>query len=136
MITHPFYIVDVFAETKLAGNQLAVVRHANDLSESEMQSIALEMHYSETTFILSDESRDGGFDVRILSHLEGLSVGPDSSARIAATRSPGGGFLLRLRCITPASRRTAATESADINEEAAPSALRWRTSCVVFTPTQ
>jgi trans-2,3-dihydro-3-hydroxyanthranilate isomerase len=62
-----FYIVDVFAEKKYAGNQLAVVRDAKTLSDSEMQKIAKEMHFSETTFILSDRKRDGGYDVRIFT---------------------------------------------------------------------
>lgn len=62
-----FYIVDVFAEEKYAGNQLAVVRDAKALSDTEMQRIAKEMNYSETTFILSDEKRDGGYDVRIFT---------------------------------------------------------------------
>ena len=43
-MTNPtFYFVDVFAERKHAGNQLAVVRDAEDLSNAEMQSIASEM---------------------------------------------------------------------------------------------
>ena len=62
-----YYIVDVFAEEKYAGNQLAVVREAEDLTDDKMQSIAKEMNYSETTFILSDEQRDGGYDVRIFT---------------------------------------------------------------------
>jgi trans-2,3-dihydro-3-hydroxyanthranilate isomerase len=65
-----FYIVDVFAEQKFAGNQLAVFRQAAGLSTEEMQAIAGEMHYSETTFILSDDQRDGGFDVRIFTPKE------------------------------------------------------------------
>jgi trans-2,3-dihydro-3-hydroxyanthranilate isomerase len=63
----PFYIVDVFAEKKYAGNQLAVFRGAGDLSGAEMQEITREMHFSESTFILSDVPRDGGFDVRIFT---------------------------------------------------------------------
>jgi trans-2,3-dihydro-3-hydroxyanthranilate isomerase len=62
-----FYILDVFAEEKYAGNQLAIVRDAAALSDSQMQKIAKEMNYSETTFILSDEPREGGFDVRIFT---------------------------------------------------------------------
>jgi len=62
-----FYILDVFAEEKYAGNQLAVVRAAGALSDNQMQRIAKEMNYSETTFILSDEQRDGGYDVRIFT---------------------------------------------------------------------
>ncbi|MFX1487078.1 MAG: PhzF family phenazine biosynthesis protein, partial [Promethearchaeota archaeon] len=62
-----FYIVDVFAEKKYAGNQLAVVRDAKTLSDSDMQRIAKEMNYSETTFILSDDEKRGGYDVRIFT---------------------------------------------------------------------
>ena len=67
MSDHTFYIVDVFAEQKYEGNQLAVVRKAGGLSDTEMQNIAREMNYSETTFILSDEQRDGGYNVRIFT---------------------------------------------------------------------
>lgn len=66
----PFLIVDVFAEEKYAGNQLAVFRHAAALSTSEMQRIANEIHYSETTFIVSEEPRNGGYDVRIFTPAE------------------------------------------------------------------
>ena len=45
-----FYIVDVFAEKKYAGNQLAVFRDAEALSTDEMQHIAREMNFSETTY--------------------------------------------------------------------------------------
>lgn len=62
-----FYIVDVFAEEKYTGNQLAVFRDAADVPGDLMQKIAREMHFSETTFILSDKERDGGYDVRIFT---------------------------------------------------------------------
>jgi trans-2,3-dihydro-3-hydroxyanthranilate isomerase len=62
-----FYLVDVFAEQKFAGNQLAVVTGAGSLTSERMQEIANEMHFSETTFILSDRQRDGGYDVRIFT---------------------------------------------------------------------
>lgn len=62
-----FYIVDVFAEERYAGNQLAVVRGGADLPDETLQKIALEMNYSETTFVLSDEETDGGYDVRIFT---------------------------------------------------------------------
>ncbi len=67
MSSLPFYIVDVFAEQKYAGNQLAVVQHAGQLETSIMQQIALEFNYAETTFILSDDMKEGGFDVRIFT---------------------------------------------------------------------
>jgi trans-2,3-dihydro-3-hydroxyanthranilate isomerase len=60
-----FSIVDVFAEAKYAGNQLAVFR--GPVPEALMQPLAQEMHYSETTFITSETPRDGGYDVRIFT---------------------------------------------------------------------
>jgi trans-2,3-dihydro-3-hydroxyanthranilate isomerase len=62
-----FYIVDVFAEEKFAGNQLAVFRGGANLSQDQMQAIAREMHFSETTFILSEEEHNSGYDVRIFT---------------------------------------------------------------------
>ena len=62
-----FHIVDVFAEEKFGGNQLAVFENAHSLDTPEMQKIAKEMNYSETTFVLSDETRNGGYDVRIFT---------------------------------------------------------------------
>ncbi|MEG4500797.1 PhzF family phenazine biosynthesis protein [Microcoleus sp. F10-C6] len=64
-----FYIVDVFAESKYAGNQLAVFCGAGvaELSEAQMLLIAREINYSETTFIRSPDPRDGGYDVRIFT---------------------------------------------------------------------
>ncbi len=67
MPQHSFYIVDVFAETKYAGNQLAVIRNAADLTTEEMQQIANETHFSETTFIESDQPTNGGYNVRIFT---------------------------------------------------------------------
>ncbi len=63
----PFYIMDVFAEQRYAGNPLAVFRRAGVLASEEMLKIAREIHFSETTFILSDEPNQGGYDVRIFT---------------------------------------------------------------------
>jgi trans-2,3-dihydro-3-hydroxyanthranilate isomerase len=67
MNARTFYIVDVFAEAKYAGNQLAVFRNAQGLSDEQMQTFAREMNFSETTFILSDAEHDSGYDVRIFT---------------------------------------------------------------------
>ena len=67
MASTPFHIVDVFAEQKYAGNQLAVFQDAGNLSGDTMQKLAQEMGFSETTFILSHAERDGGYDVRIFT---------------------------------------------------------------------
>ncbi|MDJ0800965.1 MAG: PhzF family phenazine biosynthesis protein [Calothrix sp. MO_167.B12] len=62
-----YYIVDVFAENKYAGNQLAVFTNATNLDTQEMQSIAREINYSETTFITSPQEKNGGYEVRIFT---------------------------------------------------------------------
>jgi trans-2,3-dihydro-3-hydroxyanthranilate isomerase len=62
-----FYIVDVFAESRFSGNQLAVFRDTRGITTEQMQKIAQEMHYSETTFIISEEARNGGYDVRVFT---------------------------------------------------------------------
>jgi trans-2,3-dihydro-3-hydroxyanthranilate isomerase len=65
MATHIFYLVDVFAQEKYSGNQLAVVTDAGNLSDGEMQRIANEFHFSETSFIVSQSG--GCYDVRIFT---------------------------------------------------------------------
>jgi len=62
-----FYIVDVFALEKYTGNQLAIFTNTLGLSDQEMQKIAKEINYSETTFIESPHLRNGGYDVRIFT---------------------------------------------------------------------
>ncbi|MGD0477172.1 MAG: PhzF family phenazine biosynthesis protein [Nitrososphaerales archaeon] len=51
-----FHLVDVFAESPYGGNELAVVRGASRLSTDEMQKIAREFNFSETTFITTSEN--------------------------------------------------------------------------------
>src|SRR6185503_13588664 len=54
---------DVFTDRALAGNQLAVYLDGRGLSTELMQSIAKEMNFSETTFVLPPEAK--GTDVRL-----------------------------------------------------------------------
>ncbi|WP_343443515.1 PhzF family phenazine biosynthesis protein [Micromonospora schwarzwaldensis] len=49
--THPYAVVDVFADRPLTGNPLAVVTDANDLTDAQMAAIAVEFNLSETTFV-------------------------------------------------------------------------------------
>jgi len=60
-----FYIVDVFAETPLAGNQLAVFR--GPVPEAAMQRLAREMNFSESTFITAETPVAGAYPVRIFT---------------------------------------------------------------------
>ena len=67
-----YYIVDVFAQEKYNGNQLAVFVDAGTLTSHQMQRIAKEINYSETTFITNNQSREGGYDVRIFTPAQEL----------------------------------------------------------------
>nr|EJQ78140.1 phenazine biosynthesis protein PhzF family protein [Bacillus cereus HuA4-10] len=62
-----FYIVDVFSRGKYTGNQLAVFTEGHQISSEEMQSIANEINFAETTFIVSGKKRENGYDVRIFT---------------------------------------------------------------------
>ena len=46
-----YYICDVFTDTRFGGNQLAVLPKADGLSNEQMQQIAREFNFSETTFV-------------------------------------------------------------------------------------
>ncbi|AKO93406.1 PhzF family phenazine biosynthesis protein [Priestia filamentosa] len=69
-MTIKFHIVDVFSKGRYSGNQLAVFENAHHLSTEEMQKIAKEVNFSETTFLLDDKERDGAWDVRIFTPTE------------------------------------------------------------------
>ena len=66
---------DVFSNTPLEGNSLAVFSDARGLRDAEMQAIAKEMNLSETTFIFRRDpeiERDRGVRVRIFTVEEEL----------------------------------------------------------------
>jgi PhzF family phenazine biosynthesis protein len=55
MPDYAFRIVNVFAETPLGGNPLAVFEDARGFDEATMQALALQFNLSETTFILPSD---------------------------------------------------------------------------------
>jgi trans-2,3-dihydro-3-hydroxyanthranilate isomerase len=55
MPTYQFFQLDVFADTPLAGNPLAVFPEAGGLDPETMQRIAREMNLSETTFVTKSD---------------------------------------------------------------------------------
>lgn len=55
MREYRYVLVDVFTETPLQGNQLAVFLDGRGLSDSEMQALARETNLSETSFCLPGE---------------------------------------------------------------------------------
>lgn len=62
-----FIICDVFARKRFEGNQLAVFPDATGLTDEAMQLLAREIHFSETTYILSDRTGERGWPVRIFT---------------------------------------------------------------------
>ena len=59
--------VDVFTERKFGGNPLAVLPDAAGLSTAQMQSIAAEFNYAETTFVLPPKDSKHTAEVRIFT---------------------------------------------------------------------
>jgi trans-2,3-dihydro-3-hydroxyanthranilate isomerase len=51
-----YYICDVFTATRFGGNQLAVLPHADGLSTGQMQQVAREFNFSESTFVFPSEA--------------------------------------------------------------------------------
>ena len=62
----PFILVDVFTSRPFGGNQLAVFTDGTTLSASEMQELAHEMNFSESTFVMPPDS-SGARRVRIFT---------------------------------------------------------------------
>lgn len=65
-----YVICDVFTDTKLQGNQLAVFTNASGLTDERMRALALEIGFSETTFVLPTTRKDADARVRIFTPAE------------------------------------------------------------------
>ena len=65
MATFRYVVCDVFTDTPLAGNQLAVFTDAREIPDDMMQSLAREMNFSETVFVLPSD--DGHARIRIFT---------------------------------------------------------------------
>ncbi|WP_281631795.1 PhzF family phenazine biosynthesis protein [Flavobacterium luteolum] len=63
----PFYIVDVFADKKYAGNQLAVFMDAENLSTAQMQQMAREINFAESTFVTKLDKANNKAEIRIFT---------------------------------------------------------------------
>jgi trans-2,3-dihydro-3-hydroxyanthranilate isomerase len=64
--TFRYVVIDVFTDTPLTGNQLAVFTDAREIPEERLQDLARELNYSETTFVLPSE-REGHARMRIFT---------------------------------------------------------------------
>jgi trans-2,3-dihydro-3-hydroxyanthranilate isomerase len=70
--TYEFVQLDVFTQTPLTGNQLAIFTDARGVNDGEMQALAREMNLSETTFILPKDVAAEAHKVRIFTVAEEL----------------------------------------------------------------
>jgi trans-2,3-dihydro-3-hydroxyanthranilate isomerase len=78
--------VDVFARQRFGGNPLAVIADARGLSADEMQRIATEFNYSESTFVLPPQDPGNTAQVRIFT--------PTSELPFAGHPNVGTAFVL------------------------------------------
>src|SRR5689334_3060377 len=63
--SYPYTVLDVFTDRALAGNQLGVVRDADDLDDQRLAEFARETRLSETTFV--QRSSEGDYRNRIFT---------------------------------------------------------------------
>jgi trans-2,3-dihydro-3-hydroxyanthranilate isomerase len=88
----PFYdyvTVDVFTDVRFGGNPLAVFPDASGLSDAQMQALAREFNYSETTFVLPPADPRHTAQVRIFT--------PAGELPFAGHPNVGTGFVLACR---------------------------------------
>ncbi len=71
-MTHPFSLVDVFAEAPFSGNPLAVITGAAGLDSAQMLAITQWLNLSETSFLLPPENPEADYRVRIFTPLREL----------------------------------------------------------------
>jgi len=88
---YPYVVVDVFTETPLEGNALAVLPDATGLGDDAMQRIAREFNLSETVFVLPPRSADCATRFRIFT--------PTMEMRFAGHPTLGGAFVVLQRGI-------------------------------------
>lgn len=114
---YEFHIVDVFADQRFGGNPLAVLPQANGLTSAEMQTIAREFNYSETTFVLPADERANDARVRIFTPvrelpfaghpnigtahvlcMRGVAMGDGDVERTVRFEELAGTVVVRVRC--------------------------------------
>jgi trans-2,3-dihydro-3-hydroxyanthranilate isomerase len=71
MATYRYVVADVFTDTSLEGNQLAVFTDAREIPEDQLQRLAREMNLSETVFVYAPEA-DGHARIRIFTPVSEL----------------------------------------------------------------
>jgi trans-2,3-dihydro-3-hydroxyanthranilate isomerase len=84
-MTLRYVVVDVFTDTPLTGNQLAVFTDGREVDDETMQALTREMAFSETVFVLPPE-QDGHARIRIFT--------PASELPFAGHPTLGSAFVL------------------------------------------
>src|SRR3989441_5484676 len=85
MSTLRYVVADVFTDTALTGNQLAVFTDGREVDDETMQRLAREMNFSETVFVLPAEA-GGHARIRIFT--------PSSELPFAGHPVLGSAFVL------------------------------------------
>jgi trans-2,3-dihydro-3-hydroxyanthranilate isomerase len=90
-VNHRIAWLDVFAERPLAGNALAVVDDADDVSDEAMLAFAKEMDLSETTFVQSADADGADYRNRIFTVVTELPFAghPSLGTAVAVARWRG-----------------------------------------------
>jgi trans-2,3-dihydro-3-hydroxyanthranilate isomerase len=91
-----YVTVDVFTDRAFGGNPLAVVLDAGGLSTAQMQAIASEFNYSETTFVLPPRDPANDAQVRIFT--------VNSEIPFAGHPNVGTAFVLASQAVKPPAR--------------------------------
>jgi trans-2,3-dihydro-3-hydroxyanthranilate isomerase len=91
-----YVTVDVFTDRAFGGNQLAVVLDAQGLSTAQMQAIAVEFNFAETTFVLPPRDAANDAQVRIFT--------VTSEIPFAGHPNVGTAFVLANRAAKPPAR--------------------------------
>lgn len=91
-----YITVDVFTDRAFGGNPLAVVLDAQGLSTAQMQAIAIEFNYAETTFVLPPRESRHDAEVRIFT--------VRSEIPFAGHPNVGTAFVLATRAAKPPER--------------------------------
>jgi trans-2,3-dihydro-3-hydroxyanthranilate isomerase len=91
-----YVTVDVFTDRAFGGNPLAVVLDAGGLSTAQMQAIATEFNYSETTFVLPPQDAAHDAQVRIFT--------VRSEIPFAGHPNVGTAFILAVQASKPPAR--------------------------------
>ena len=73
-MSHRFYTLDVFTNTRFEGNPLAVFTDGDGLSDNAMQAIAREMNLSETVFVQKPTDDEALARLRIFTTQEELKL--------------------------------------------------------------